>query len=62
MDVTLDPTAQAVYALMQKPGQSTAVWQACREALRLHGVRETVVLRAWSVAKHEPAASEHSGH
>ncbi|MCB2017291.1 MAG: DUF2779 domain-containing protein [Hydrogenophaga sp.] len=54
MDVTLDPalgvranpTAQSVYALMQKPGQSQAVRQACREALRLHGVRETAVLRA----------------
>lgn len=53
MDVLLDPalgeranpTAQSVYALMQKQGQSLAVRQACREALRLHGVRETVVLR-----------------
>lgn len=53
MDVRLDPalgeranpTAQSVYALMQKPGQRLPVRHACREALQAHGQRETVVLR-----------------
>ncbi|WP_374407138.1 DUF2779 domain-containing protein [Hydrogenophaga sp.] len=53
MDVTLDPalgakvgrTAQSVYALMEKPGQTLPVRHACREALQAHGRRETEVLR-----------------
>jgi hypothetical protein len=53
MDVTLDPalgvtvgrTAQSVYALMEKPGQTLPVRHACRQALQAHGQRETVVLR-----------------
>ncbi|WP_374407145.1 DUF2779 domain-containing protein [Hydrogenophaga sp.] len=54
MDVTLDPalgvtvgrTAQSVYALMEKPGQTLPVRHACRQALQAHGQRETEVLRA----------------
>jgi hypothetical protein len=53
MDIVLDPaldagagrSARAVFALMQKPGQSTTVRAACRAALQAHGQRETAVLR-----------------
>jgi hypothetical protein len=53
MDIVLDPalgadagrSARAVFALMQKPGQSAAVRAACRAALQAHGQRETAVLR-----------------
>ena len=53
LDIRLDPalgvahenSAQAVFALMHQPRQSVAVRQACREALREHGRRETEVLR-----------------
>ncbi len=53
MDIALDPaldagagrSARAVFALMQKPGQSAAVRAACRAALQAHGQRETAVLR-----------------
>jgi hypothetical protein len=51
MDIVLDPeldawrSARAVFALMQKPGQSATVRAACRAALQAHGQRETAVLR-----------------
>ena len=53
MDIVLDPalgagagrSARAVFALMQKPGQSAPVRAACRAALQAHGQRETAVLR-----------------
>lgn len=38
-------TAQSVYALMGKPGQTLPVRHTCREALQSHGQCETVVLR-----------------
>jgi Domain of unknown function(DUF2779) len=53
LDIRLDPaldaehegTVQSVFALMHKPGQSAAVREACRDALRAHGQRRTVVLQ-----------------
>ncbi|OGB32474.1 MAG: hypothetical protein A3B67_15125 [Burkholderiales bacterium RIFCSPHIGHO2_02_FULL_66_10] len=53
MDIVLAPaldagawrSARAVFALMQKPGQSATVRAACRAALQAHGQRETAVLR-----------------
>jgi hypothetical protein len=52
MDIVLDTaldagagrSAQAVFALMHKPGQSATVRAACRAALQAHGQRETAVL------------------
>ena len=45
LGVAHENSAQAVFALMHQPRQSVAVRQACREALREHGRRETEVLR-----------------
>ncbi len=53
LDIRFDPaqdaehegTAQSVFALMHKPGHGAAVREACRDALRAHGQRETGVLR-----------------
>jgi Domain of unknown function(DUF2779) len=45
LDAEHEGSAQSVFALMHRPGQSAAVRQACRQALRDHGQLETVVLR-----------------
>ena len=45
LDAEHEGSAQSVFALMHQPGQSAAVREACRDALRAHGQRETGVLR-----------------